>query len=53
MKQTVLSTMMIILALVGAALCAEPPLTSLDTSTALSDIRASRGVVFVDLYADW
>jgi thiol:disulfide interchange protein len=29
------------------------PLESLDPATALADVRASRGVVFVDLYADW
>jgi hypothetical protein len=28
-------------------------LESLDPATALADVRASRGVVFVDLYADW
>lgn len=28
-------------------------LESLDPATALAEVRASRGVVFVDLYADW
>jgi hypothetical protein len=28
-------------------------LESLDPATALAEVRASRGVVFVDLYAHW
>jgi len=32
---------------------AESTLEALDAGTALSDVRASTGIVFVDLYADW
>jgi thiol:disulfide interchange protein len=38
---------------VAAAAQDEAPLESLDPATALAEVRASRGVVFVDLYADW
>jgi hypothetical protein len=38
---------------VAAVAGAEGPLESLDTGAALAEVRGSRGVVFVDLYADW
>jgi hypothetical protein len=38
---------------VAAAPSAETSLESLAPATALANVRASRGVVFVDLYADW
>jgi hypothetical protein len=38
---------------VAAAAGDEAALESLDPATALGDVRVSRGVVFVDLYADW
>jgi thiol:disulfide interchange protein len=38
---------------VAAAASDKVVLESLDSATALADVRASRGVVFVDLYADW
>ncbi len=38
---------------VAAAAADETALESLHPATALDDVRVSRGVVFVDLYADW
>ena len=38
---------------VTAAAGDQAALESLDPKTALAEVRASRGVVFVDLYADW
>ena len=43
----------IVLLAVAAAAGDGALLESLDPATALADVRASRGVVFVDLYADW
>jgi thiol:disulfide interchange protein len=42
-----------VLLAVATAAADESALESLDRATALADVRASRGVVFVDLYADW
>lgn len=43
------------IALLAVAVAAgdEAALESLDPATALAEVQASRGVVFVDLYADW
>ncbi len=53
MKKTMVATLLILLVGGGPVHGDDPPLTSLNTATARSDIRSSRGVVFVDLYADW
>jgi thiol:disulfide interchange protein len=44
-----------VIALLAVAVAAgdETALDSLDPATALADLQASQGVVFVDLYADW
>lgn len=44
-----------VIALLAVAVAAgdEAALESLDPATALGDVRVSRGLVFVDLYADW
>ena len=38
---------------IPGAVQAESALEALNPSTALSEIKASSGVVFVDLYAEW
>ncbi len=57
MAMMFLRTLTLVLTLALAAIAPafgdDSALESLAPSSALSDVRASRGVVFVDLYADW
>jgi hypothetical protein len=46
-----IASAVVLLAVTAAA--GEASLESLDPATALAEVRVSRGVVFVDLYADW
>jgi hypothetical protein len=52
MKFCVASAIVLLLAATPGA-ADDGALEALDPATALAGIRASRGVVFVDLYADW
>ena len=56
MKPVVRSWFFVVVLLVGAIAAAAEPESALETlepSTALSEVKASSGVVFVDLYAEW
>ncbi len=48
-----ITALLLPLILAGPAAGEETVLESLSPGSALSDVRASKGVVFVDLYADW
>lgn len=45
--------LLLTLILAGPAIGDETALESLSPASALSDVQASKGIVFVDLYADW
>ena len=49
----VLAVLSMALLVASAAVGAESSLEEIALSSALAEIKASRGVVFVDLYADW
>ncbi len=53
MKIWIASGIALLAVATAAAVTDETALESLPAATALDDLRVSRGVVFVDLYADW